>query len=77
MSSILPETALILIAILPSQRDFDIARLFGWYRIPLKSAPKVISVDYLASTNQGLWRGGALANCLCRQHSWPRAYPAA
>ncbi len=48
MSSILPETALILIAILPSQRDFDIARLFGWYRIPLKSAPKVISVDYLA-----------------------------
>jgi len=48
MSSILPETALILVAILPSQRDFDIARLFGWYRIPLKSAPKVISVDYLA-----------------------------
>jgi hypothetical protein len=48
MSSILPETALILVAILPNQRDFDIARLFGWYRIPLKSAPKVISVDYLA-----------------------------
>jgi len=48
MSSTLPETAIILVAILPSQRDFDIARLFGWYRIPLKSAPKVISVDYLA-----------------------------
>jgi len=48
MSAILPETALILVAILPNQRDFDIARLFGWYRIPLKSAPKVISVDYLA-----------------------------
>ncbi len=48
MTHILPETALILVAILPSQRDFDIARLFGWYRIPLKSAPKVISVDYLA-----------------------------
>ena len=48
MSQILPETALILVAILPNQRDFDIARLFGWYRIPLKSAPKVISVDYLA-----------------------------
>ena len=44
----LPETSLILVAILPNQRDFDIARLFGWYRIPLKSAPKVISVDYLA-----------------------------
>ena len=48
MSSTLPETALILVAILPNQRDFDIARLFGWYRIPLKSSPKVISVDYLA-----------------------------
>jgi len=48
MLTTLPETALILVAILPSQRDFDIARLFGWYRIPLKSAPKVISVDYLA-----------------------------
>ncbi len=48
MTTTLPETALILVAILPNQRDFDIARLFGWYRIPLKSAPKVISVDYLA-----------------------------
>jgi len=48
MNTTLPETALILVAILPNQRDFDIARLFGWYRIPLKSAPKVISVDYLA-----------------------------
>lgn len=48
MNTTLPESALILVAILPSQRDFDIARLFGWYRIPLKSAPKVISVDYLA-----------------------------
>ena len=48
MNATLPETALILVAILPDQRDFDIARLFGWYRIPLKSAPKVISVDYLA-----------------------------
>jgi hypothetical protein len=48
MHTSLPETALILVAILPSQRDFDIARLFGWYRIPLKSAPKVISVDFLA-----------------------------
>jgi len=48
MTTILPESALILVAILPTQRDFDIARLFGWYRIPLKNAPKVISVDYLA-----------------------------
>ncbi len=48
MVQTLPESALILVAVLPGQRDFDIARLFGWYRIPLKSAPKVISVDYLA-----------------------------
>ena len=48
MHTTLPDTALILVAILPNQRDFDIARLFGWYRIPLKNAPKVISVDYLA-----------------------------
>ena len=48
MTQTLPETALILVAILPNQHDFDIARLFGWYRIPLKTAPKVISVDYLA-----------------------------
>jgi hypothetical protein len=29
-------------------RDLEIARLLGWYRIPLRSAPKVIFVDYLA-----------------------------
>ena len=29
-------------------RDLEIARLLGWYRIPLRSAPKVIAVDYLA-----------------------------
>jgi len=48
MDTLIDDTALILVAILPSLRDFDIARLLGWYRIPLKSAPKVISVDYLA-----------------------------
>lgn len=26
----------------------EIARLLGWYRIPLRSSPKVIAVDYLA-----------------------------
>ncbi len=43
-----PETALILVAILPDPRDLEIARLLGWYRIPLRYAPKVIDVDYLA-----------------------------
>jgi hypothetical protein len=31
-----------------NERDLEIARLLGWYRIPLKSAPKVVQVDYLA-----------------------------
>ena len=26
----------------------EIARVLGWYRIPLRTAPKVVSVDYLA-----------------------------
>ncbi len=41
-------TALVLVAIMNNQRDFEIARLLGWYRIPLRSAPKVVAVDYLA-----------------------------
>lgn len=40
--------ALILVGILPDPRDLEIARLFGWYRIPLRRAPKVVDVDYLA-----------------------------
>ena len=45
----LPESpALVLIAYLPSPRDLEIARLLGWYRIPLRKAPKVVDVDYLA-----------------------------
>jgi hypothetical protein len=31
----------------------EIARLLGWYRIPLRSAPKVVSVDYLAFYQTG------------------------
>ena len=44
----LKPTDLILVCLLPSPRDLEIARLLGWYRIPLRSAPKVVSVDYLA-----------------------------
>ncbi len=43
-----PSTALILVALVPKPRDLEIARLLGWYRIPLRTAPKVINVDYLA-----------------------------
>lgn len=41
-------TDLILVCLMPSPRDFEIARLLGWYRIPLRSAPKVVAVDRLA-----------------------------
>ena len=44
----IPDTSLVMVALIPSPRDLDIARLLGWYRIPLKSAPKIIAVDYLA-----------------------------
>ncbi|GAB4541558.1 MAG: hypothetical protein Fur002_10210 [Anaerolineales bacterium] len=44
----LKPTDLILVALMKSPRDMDIARMLGWYRIPLRSAPKVVAVDYLA-----------------------------
>ena len=46
-------TSLILVAYLPAPRDMEIARLLGWYRIPLRTAPKVIQVDYLAFYQAG------------------------
>ena len=42
------DTALMLVAVMPSQKDFEIARMLGWYRIPLRMAPKIVDVDYLA-----------------------------
>lgn len=44
----LQPTDLILVCLLPTPRDLEIARLLGWYRIPLRTAPKVVAVDYLA-----------------------------
>src|SRR5215210_7103228 len=41
-------TDLVLVVFLPTPRDLEIARLLGWYRIPLRTAPKVVAVDYLA-----------------------------
>ena len=46
-------TSLILVAVMNQPRDLEIARLLGWYRIPLRSAPKVIAVDYLAFYQTG------------------------
>jgi hypothetical protein len=39
---------LVLVAIVKSPRDLDIARVLGWYRIPLATSPKTIRVDWLA-----------------------------
>lgn len=44
----LKPTDLILVCLLPTPRDLEIARLLGWYRIPLRTSPKVVAVDYLA-----------------------------
>lgn len=44
----LTPSSLVLVCLLPSPRDLEIARLLGWYRIPLRTAPKVVAVDYLA-----------------------------
>lgn len=41
-------SSLILVCLLPTPRDLEIARLLGWYRIPFRTAPKVVAVDYLA-----------------------------
>ncbi len=54
-------TALILVAYLPAPRDLEIARLLGWYRIPLRSAPKVVNVDYVAFYQ---------ASAFGEQHRW-------
>lgn len=50
---------------MPNPRDFEIARLLGWYRIPLRSAPKVINVDFLA-----FYQTGAFGEA----HRWRIAY---
>jgi hypothetical protein len=52
----LTDTSLLLVAVLPKPRDLEIARVLGWYRIPLKHAPKVISVDYLAFYQPGSFK---------------------
>lgn len=39
---------LVLVAVLPSRRDLEIARVLGWYRIPVQSAPKTVDVDWIA-----------------------------
>lgn len=47
MEAIRPDD-LVLVAIIPSPKDLQIARVLGWYRIPLASAPKTVRVDWIA-----------------------------
>jgi hypothetical protein len=58
----LQPTSLILVCLLPTPRDLEIARLLGWYRIPLRTAPKVVAVDYLAFYQPSVFgdRGGKI-----------------
>jgi len=39
---------LVLVAILNTPRDLEIAQTLGWYRIPLVTAPRSVRVDWLA-----------------------------
>lgn len=48
MDNLPDSTTLVLVVVVTTPRDLEIARVLGWYRIPLKSAPKVVAVDYLA-----------------------------
>ncbi|MEW6178521.1 MAG: hypothetical protein AB1522_01205 [Chloroflexota bacterium] len=48
LRSVVHHDAIVLVAVLPQPRDLEIARVLGWYRIPLRSAPKVLGVDFLA-----------------------------
>jgi len=49
----LASSSLVLVCLLPSPRDLEIARLLGWYRIPFRTAPKVVTVDALAFYQPG------------------------
>jgi hypothetical protein len=51
--SLVSATDLILVCVLPGPRDLEIARLLGWYRIPFRTAPKVVAVDALAFYQPG------------------------
>ena len=52
-TTMIQPTCLVLVAVVNNPRDLEIARLLGWYRIPLRTAPKVIAVDYLAFYQTG------------------------
>jgi hypothetical protein len=52
------DSALMLVGVMPAKKDFEIARLLGWYRIPLRMAPKIVDVDYIAFYQTGVFGEG-------------------
>ncbi|HSB88830.1 MAG TPA: hypothetical protein VLD63_02270 [Anaerolineales bacterium] len=44
----LSDDDLVLVAVVKTPRDLEIARVLGWYRIPLSRAPGTMRVDWLA-----------------------------
>ena len=44
----LEPTDLVLVAVIKAPRDLEMARVLGWYRLPARTAPKVLAVDWLA-----------------------------
>ena len=38
----------VLVAVMNNTRDWDIAQRQGWYRIPIKRAPRRVAADYVA-----------------------------
>jgi len=45
-NSYVSPNALILVAIIPSPEDLRVARVLGWYRIPIRTAPRILNVDF-------------------------------
>lgn len=57
MPELLQPSELVLVVVVPRRADLEIARVLGWYRIPVRHAPKVIAVDWLAFFQTGAARG--------------------
>ncbi len=47
MTDVYPDD-LVLVAVMNDPRDLEIARVLGWYRIPVQHAPKTVRVDWIA-----------------------------
>lgn len=54
----LKESSLVLVAVMPTPKDMEIARVLGWYRIPFRMAPKMLDVDYLLFYQTGKFTEG-------------------